>query len=67
MARLLPILIIASAIYVLYQIWIVEKHNKSKEEKLLWTLLALLFSFITAGIYYFLEKDKSNKNEKHLN
>ncbi|HON53412.1 MAG TPA: PLDc N-terminal domain-containing protein [Bacteroidales bacterium] len=67
MARLLPILAIAAAIYVLYQIWIVEKNNKSKEEKLLWTLLALLFSVITAGIYYFLEKDKFNNNEKNLN
>lgn len=67
MARLLPILAIAAVIYVLYQIWIVEKNNKSKEEKLLWTLLALLFSVITAGIYYFLEKDKFNNNEKNLN
>ena len=32
MARLLPILIIASAIYVLYQIWIVENTTNQKKK-----------------------------------
>lgn len=66
MARLLPIIAIIAAAYVLYQIWIVEKHTKSKEEKLLWTLLALLFSVITAAIYYFLEKDKTKNNDTNI-
>ena len=58
------ILGVVCAIWVLYQIWVIEKDTKSKEEKLLWTLLALFFSIITAGIYYFLEKGKNDKNNE---
>ena len=63
MGRLIPLLAAICAIYVIYQIWVVEKDKKTKEEKLLWTLLALLFSIITAGIYYFLEKGKNNNKD----
>jgi prolipoprotein diacylglyceryltransferase len=63
MGRLIPLLAAICAIYVIYQIWVIEKDKKTKEEKLLWTLLALLFSIITAGIYYFLEKDKNNNKD----
>ncbi len=67
MARLLPLIAALCAVWVIYQIWVVEKNTKSKEEKLLWTLLALLFSIVTAGIFFFLEKNKSDKNdETHL-
>lgn len=65
MARLIMILGVICAIWVLYQIWVVEKETRSKEEKLLWTLLALFFSVITAGIFYFLEKDKNKNNENN--
>ncbi|MDR2962265.1 MAG: hypothetical protein LBU90_01270 [Bacteroidales bacterium] len=66
MARLLLILIVLCAAWVIYQVWVVEKDTRTKEEKLLWTLLALLFSVITAGIFFFLEKEKNTNttNEK---
>ena len=62
MARLLPIIAICCAAWVLYQVWVVEKDKKTNEEKLLWTFLALFFNIITAVIYFFLEKGKNNND-----
>lgn len=66
MARLLPLLALVCAFYVLYQIWIVEKNKRSNEEKLLWTLLALLFNIITAVIFYVFERKNTHNDDTDI-
>ena len=57
MNSLLYLLSIVAAIWVIYDVWAVNK-KLSGGMKLMWTLLALLFSFITAIVYYLLHKSK---------
>jgi magnesium-transporting ATPase (P-type) len=52
MARLIPIILLACAAWVIYQVWFVNRRF-TDTEKLIWTLAAIFFSFITAVIYYF--------------
>ena len=44
------------AVWVIYEVWVVNK-KMSEGGKLLWTILALLFSIITAIVYYFTQKN----------
>lgn len=45
------------AIWVIYDVWS-EQKSMNQTTKILWTILALIFSIITAIIYYFVEKRK---------
>jgi prolipoprotein diacylglyceryltransferase len=52
---LISIVAILLAIWVIYDVW---KKNKrlNKEEKILWTVFAVIFSIITAIVYYIVKK-----------
>jgi prolipoprotein diacylglyceryltransferase len=43
------------AIWVIHDVWTQQKRMK-QEKKIVWTILAILFSIITAILYYFIEK-----------
>ncbi len=64
MVRVLIITIgIVLDIWLLHQIWIAEKNLRTTSEKLLWTLLILLFHVITVAVYIFLDTtNNSNEN-----
>lgn len=46
---------LAAAIWVIYDAWAVNK-SLSAGSKIIWTIFALLFSVLTAIIYYFTQK-----------
>lgn len=51
MALLFSLLYLAAAVWVLYEVW--AKNNRFTDtEKLIWTIGAILFSLITAVVYY---------------
>lgn len=54
MNNILYILAIICAIWVIYDVWTKQKMNDGA--KILWTIFALLFSIITAIVYYFMKK-----------
>lgn len=60
---LLLLLWIATTIWVVNQVWNVQKEKYGTDEKILWTILALL-PFLTAIIYYLLERNKPKSNNK---
>ena len=45
------------AVWVIYDVFTTQKKMKT-EMKVLWTILAILFSVITAIVYYFVVKKK---------
>ena len=45
---------IVCAVWVIYDVW--AKQKMSGGSKVLWTIAALLFSIITAIVYYFTKK-----------
>ncbi len=55
MGRLLAIFYIICTVWVIYDVW---KNNRrlSDTEKLIWTISAIVFSLLTAVIYYFVQK-----------
>ncbi len=55
MEVLIGIIALICAIWVIYDVWAVNK-GLSTGAKILWTIFALLFSIITAIIYYFFKK-----------
>lgn len=55
MESLIYIVGIVCAVWVIYDVWSKQK-ALSDGEKVLWTVLALFFSIITAIFYYFLKK-----------
>ena len=55
MESIIGILALICAIYVIYDVWANQK-SMSGGKKLLWTILALIFSIITAIVYYFTHK-----------
>lgn len=56
--NLLGLVALACAVWVIYEVWMVQK-NKNTVEKLIWTVAALVFSILTAIVYYFTVKKKS--------
>ena len=52
---IMGIIALASAIWVIYDVWAKSK-KLSDGMKILWTVLALVFSILTAIIYYFTQK-----------
>lgn len=54
---LVPLISLAAAVWVIYEVW--EKNYRlTTTRKILWTVAAILFSVITAIVYYILEKPK---------
>ena len=53
--NILYIVMVICAIYVLYDVWIVQK-GMAVVNKLIWSVCALIFSIITAIVYYFMVK-----------
>jgi hypothetical protein len=49
------IVAIICAIWVIYDVWVKQK-SMSAVSKILWTVFALIFSIITAIVYYFTKK-----------
>ncbi|WP_436517267.1 PLDc N-terminal domain-containing protein [Ekhidna sp. To15] len=54
MNNILYIVAIICAVWVIYDVW--TKQKMSGGSKIIWTIFALLFSIITAIIYYFMKK-----------
>lgn len=53
--NILYIVAIICAIYVIYDVWVVQK-KMAAVTKLIWTIGALIFNIITAIVYYFMVK-----------
>ena len=52
---IIGIVALICAIWVIYDVWANQK-KMSGGTKVLWTILALIFSILTAIIYYFVKK-----------
>jgi len=52
---IIGIIAIVCAVWVIYDVWAVQK-KMSGGTKVLWTILAIVFSIITAIVYYFMKK-----------
>jgi len=52
---IIGIVALICAIWVIYDVWTKQK-RMSGGNKVLWTILALVFSILTAIIYYFVKK-----------
>ena len=55
--NLMGLIALVCAILVIYDVFANQKRMKA-EMKILWTVLAIIFSIITAIIYYFVVKKK---------
>ncbi len=55
---LMSALALFCCVWVIYEVWAVNK-NLTTGYKILWTLGALVFNFITAILYYFMVKRES--------
>jgi membrane protein DedA with SNARE-associated domain len=55
MGAIISIISLASAVWVIYDVWS-NNFRLSKEYKLLWTIAAIIFSILTAIVYYVVEK-----------
>lgn len=59
MSRLLIYLfLLACAIWVIYNVWS-KRRNYSDTEKLIWTIAAIAFSFITAVVFFFTQQRRN--------
>lgn len=69
MVRVLVItLCIVLDVWLLHQIWVEERHLRTKSEKLLWTIGILLTHAIATAVYIFLDTTKdSNGNDTENN
>ena len=52
---IIGIVALICAIWVIYDVWVNQK-KMSGGNKVLWTIFALIFSILTAIIYYFTKK-----------
>ncbi|MFP4567620.1 MAG: PLDc N-terminal domain-containing protein [Candidatus Woesearchaeota archaeon] len=52
---LLGLIALICAVWVIYDVWANQKQI-TQGRKILWTVVAIFFSIITAIIYYFVEK-----------
>lgn len=55
MQNALYIIALICAIWVIYDVWANQK-KMGGGEKVVWTILALVFSILTAIVYYFMKK-----------
>ena len=61
---IIGIIALICAIWVIYDLWIVQK-KMSAGSKILWTILAIIFSIITAIVYYFVKKKQIDWNSNN--
>jgi len=54
MQNILYVVAVICAIWVIYDVW--TKQKMGTGTKLIWTIMALIFSIITAVVYYFVKK-----------
>ena len=59
MNRILVILALLSCIYTLYDLWFVEK-RMDRRWKIVWSIVAVLFSLIAAGVYFGMVKKRDS-------
>jgi len=52
---IIGVIAILCAVWVIYDVWN-NQHKMKGDEKILWTVLAILFSVIVAIIYYIVKK-----------
>ncbi len=63
---ILALLAVACMVWVIYDVFFVEKDFPT-ERKILWAVLAILFSVLTAILYYLIEKkDKKRRSYAFL-
>ncbi len=55
---IISLFLIACAVWVIYQVWSKNKRF-SDTEKLVWTIAAVAFSFITAIVYYLTQRNRT--------
>ncbi len=55
MESIVGITALICAIWVIYDVWAVQK-SMTAGKKVLWTIFALIFSILTAIVYYFVQK-----------
>ncbi len=55
METILGIIALICAVWVIYDVWAVQK-TMSAGKKVLWTIFALIFSILTAIVYYLVQK-----------
>jgi hypothetical protein len=55
MKFLLTILSLVAAVWVIYHVWS-KNHRLSDVAKIIWTVAAILFSVLTAIVYYIVER-----------
>lgn len=61
MRALLPLISLAAAVWVIYQVW--EKNERlTTTHKILWTIAAILFNILTAVVYFLLEKSRARSD-----
>ena len=58
---IIVLLVVACAVWVIYDACFIEKNNFSTTRKILWAVLAICFSVITAILYYLIEKKDRNR------
>ncbi len=52
---ILGIVALVCAIWVIYDVW-TQNSKLSQTHKIIWTVCAIIFSIITAAVYYFTQK-----------
>jgi hypothetical protein len=52
MSRIIAILAVFAAVYVIYDVW-TDNKRLNETQKLIWTIAALFFSIVTAAAYYY--------------
>ena len=57
MGKLIGLIGLIAAAWVIYDLWTKNK-RLSDTEKLVWTIAAVVFNILTAVIYYFTQKQK---------
>jgi hypothetical protein len=57
MGKLIALIGLAAAAWVIYDLWTKNK-RLTDTEKLVWTIAAVVFSILTAVIYYFTQKQR---------
>lgn len=58
MGKLIWIIGIVCAVWVIYDVW-AKNRTLSETNKILWTIFALLFNIVAAIVYYFVHKSRS--------
>ena len=58
LSGLVWIISLAAFIWIVYDVFAVQKESMTNGKKAMWVILGFLFSIITAVVYYFVVKKK---------